>query len=159
MPNELKLVTSQLTQSRDSDEWSRRTVETHVATETIRDNFRVFLDQVKDVFFQTLPETESFLLDEIQLTADVSADGDIRLMNSGMQQDHCGIRLTLRRRRSEDTADIQELHLNTPHDPLNHAGPSGSDPVEISGADGDRIKIDVDGKVNPTPGPLSVTIT
>lgn len=159
-PTELRVLTSQLEEGRAPGDWTRRTVERDVGIAPLKANFADFLQGVHQVFFQTLGEEAEFLLDEIRVGVDFDANGTFRLLGGSEIAHGGGLQLVLRRRRTENTADVQEHHLNTPHSPLRHAllGPSSTGPVEIEGPGGGRIPINADGKVDTGPGPLSVVI-
>lgn len=165
-PNEVRILTTQLQGERDADGWSRRTIEHDVSVSEMKQSFQEFVSVLYEVFFPDerqqavdMLKTRDFVLDEVRIQAEVDGTGRFRLV-SGVPQQGSGITLTLKRRRLEETADVHELHLNTPHTPLHLAGPNvGTDSaVQIVGPNDGRVPVDLTGQVNPTPGVLTVKV-
>jgi hypothetical protein len=173
----VRLLTTQLAGERDADEWTRRTIEHDVPVDRLQQNFAGFLANIQAIFFHDLPELNNLLLDEIHIAAEIDGNGQFRLNSGSATPGVGGISLIVRRRRKEDTADISELHLNTPHQSLNVAGPKGTTEhylavpvagplsaapananlaVPLAGPNQGKISVDLSGQVNPTPGPLTV---
>jgi hypothetical protein len=167
-PTEVRVLTTQLAEERNADDWRRRTIERDVPVSVIQQNFAAFLQVLHAVFFQNVPEKEDLLLDEVHVSAQMDAGGAFRLVSGDAASHGGGVTMILRRRRKELTADVSELHLNTPHEPLNHAGPTDRRPIQIVGPDElaiplagpgqSRIPVDLSGTVNPAPGPLTVNV-
>src|SRR5262245_7313153 len=111
---ELKVITTQLQDRRGAGEWERENIERSIEVGAIKNGFEVFLGQVKTFLEKSSTLTHpEFQLDEVSLMAEVSPEGEFKLIGSATPNSQGGIRLTLRRRHTLDTADLIRLFVGT----------------------------------------------
>ncbi len=119
----VRVLTTQLVGERGADEWTRRTIERDLSADVLQQNFTSFLGNIHSIFFQDPGELQNLLLDEVHISAEIDGNGQFRLNSGSATPGGGGISIVVRRRRKEETANVYELHFNTPHSPLNLAGP------------------------------------
>jgi hypothetical protein len=106
-PSELSVITTQLADGRGPGDWQRDTVERPLAIDRIKVGFDAFLAQMTAILdrAESAKMTE-FQLEEIHVVAEVGADGDWKLIGGATAAVQGGVRLTLRRRHTLETADL-----------------------------------------------------
>jgi hypothetical protein len=89
---------------RDSREQARRLVETDLGVETLQTNFAKFLASLEQVFLNIGEgRVGAFLLEEITFSAEISADGEFKLLGTGVGlTTTSGFTFTLRRQPSRE---------------------------------------------------------
>ena len=74
-------------------------VERPVEVLKVRDNFHRFLSSLKSIVDVDVPAVGQFELDEVQFSAEISANGEFKLMGTGAGvQATSGVTFTLRRK-------------------------------------------------------------
>ena len=82
-------------QSRDR---KRDVVERTVDVAHVRRSFEGFLANLRDIIDVQVPSVGAFRLDEVQFTAEISANGDFKLIGTGVGVEaRSGVSFTLRR--------------------------------------------------------------
>lgn len=70
----------------------------------VRENFAKFLDGLKSLVEVDITSAGDFELDEVQFTAEISADGEFKLIGTGVGiEASTGVTFTLRRKEKEST--------------------------------------------------------
>ena len=81
----------------------RRVVESRIPIDQVRDNLERFLDAVRTLLAEQSTQAGVFELDEIALGAEISANGEFKLLGSGVAVEGSSA-ITLTWRRSRDVA-------------------------------------------------------
>jgi len=97
---ELTIVTAETaTGRRGAADQVRRVVESQVSIGQLQSNLAHFLDAVRSLLAEQSTRAGVFELDEIALTAEISASGEVKLLGSGVAvQGGSAVGLTWRRR-------------------------------------------------------------
>jgi hypothetical protein len=69
---------------RGFDDQARKIVERSVAIEALRDGFTRFLGELRQVVTADSPRVGEFVLEEITFSAEIGADGEFKLLGSGV---------------------------------------------------------------------------
>ncbi len=74
-------------------------IEKTMAVTQVRENFARFLNSLKAMVEVDIPSAGDFELDEVQFTAEISADGEFKLMGTGVGVEaSSGVTFTLKRK-------------------------------------------------------------
>jgi hypothetical protein len=69
---------------RDGDELARRIVEKGLAVDELQASFERFLKNLRSVLGVDNPRVGNFVLDEITFTAEIGANGEFKLLGTGV---------------------------------------------------------------------------
>lgn len=112
-PDTINVITTQLAASREPDRWDRRTVEKTIPVANVTTGFTNFLEQVQQMLTVNSPTLGEFQLEEVSFAAEVSPDGQFRLVGTGAAEVAGGFRFTLKRKHTMATADLVRLLVGT----------------------------------------------
>ncbi len=85
----------------------RDIVERTVDVESIRGNFARFLDGLQTLLNDAVPTVGEYQLDEVQFKAEISADGDLKLLGVGVGLEATsGVTFTMRRKRANPGSSV-----------------------------------------------------
>ena len=88
----------------------REIVEKTVDVNQVRENFARFLQGLKSLLSDTVPSVGAFELDEVQFNAEISANGDFKLLGTGVGLEATtGVTFTMRRKAVGSTEDAQKM--------------------------------------------------
>jgi hypothetical protein len=127
-PKPLTVLTTMLKPARGPDEWERQLVERDIPTDELKSGLDAFVDQMRWIAQnaihkgRTSPEnhsgeplapkdsdnTEELLLDEVSFHAEVSPQGEFKLVGSGGQPAGSGVSFVWRRKHVFGTADLNK---------------------------------------------------
>ena len=82
----MKIVTTEQpgAATRGFDDQARKVVERSVAPEAVREGFKAFLSELGQVVAADSPRVGDFLLDEITFSAEIAANGEFKLLGTGV---------------------------------------------------------------------------
>lgn len=121
----LTILTTMLEPGRAPNEWRRQLVERDVPVEQIKGQFDVFLRQMRRIaadatdLGRTLApgadadQTGEFLLDEMTFHAELSPEGEFKLIGTGGQPAGAGMTFTWKRKHVFGTADLSKSLLSS----------------------------------------------
>lgn len=111
----LHVVSTQLKQKRPAGEWDRDTLERPIDITRIGAGLNTFLKQMTEIFkmSEKCEGLGEFQLEEISFSAEVSVDGDFRLVGTGASHVAGGMRFSLKRKHRPDNADIMRQIVGT----------------------------------------------
>lgn len=69
---------------RGFDDQARKVVERSVAPEALREGFRAFLGELRQVVTTDSPRVGDFVLEEITFSAEIGANGEFKLLGTGV---------------------------------------------------------------------------
>jgi hypothetical protein len=83
---------------RGAGDAARRLVETHVSVEVLQANLGGFIAAIRDLLTSQATRAGAFSLDEVGLSVEVGADGQVKLLGAGVSaHGTSGLHLTWRR--------------------------------------------------------------
>src|SRR5438105_4356702 len=101
----INIISSVLRGGRGPDEWQREEVEKTIPLAQLKQGLDAFVQQLGNMVAIQQGALGDFLLEEVTFTAQVSPDGQFKLL--GNQSENCagGVQFVLRRRHTPQTAD------------------------------------------------------
>jgi hypothetical protein len=129
----LTILTTMLVPMREPNEWERQLVERDVPVAVLQDKFDHFIKQMRTMAAKATelgrtswsdggpapgnPDNDDqrpeFLLDEITFNAEVSPDGDFKLIGTGGQPSGGGMQFVWRRKHVFGTADLNKTLVSS----------------------------------------------
>ena len=157
---DLHVVSTQLKQGRSAGEWDREILEKPISTERLNAGLNAFLGQMAAIFKMSEPceKLGEFQLEEISFSAEVSVDGDFRLVGTGASHVAGGMRFCLKRKHRPDNADIARNIVGTEADPDVNKNSFLSRITDDKGKSPARIKIEETVQTFETNVPLHVIV-
>jgi hypothetical protein len=144
-PDTINVITTQLAAGRGPDQWDRRTVERPTPVADLKAGYDAFLLQVHAILKDSkCARLEEFQLEEVTFTAEIDPNGAFKLVGTGAAETVGGVRFTLKRRHTPETADLVRLLVGTK---------STDDPAETRFDSNDYVRGEKDGK------PVRVEVT
>ena len=127
-PKPLTVLTTMLKPARGPDEWERQLVERDIPTDELKSGLDAFVDQMRWIAENAISKgrtspgnatgaaldagkadkTEELLLEEVSFHAEVSPDGQFKLVGSGGQPAGSGVSFVWRRKHVFGTADLNK---------------------------------------------------
>jgi hypothetical protein len=124
----LTVLTTMLKPMRGPDEWERQLVERDIPTKDLKNALELFINQMRWISEnalargrtapgfgvdnppdpKTADQTEEFLLDEMSFHAEVSPEGEFKLVGAGGQPAGSGVSFVWRRKHVFGTADLHK---------------------------------------------------
>jgi hypothetical protein len=128
-PDTLNVITTALAGGRGPDDWQRRRVEKDVLVTALTSGIDRFVDQMRAMALQALakgrtlqgddqqPDNadkhEELLLDEMVFHAEVSPEGEFKLLGSGVEMGEGGVKFVWRRKHIFGTAGLSKALLSS----------------------------------------------
>jgi hypothetical protein len=100
--SKLVVVTTKSSGMRDASDQARRLIEQGIPLDKLHHNFARFLDGLRQIVSIEQGRVGNFVLDEITFNAEISADGEFKLVGTGVGVSATsGVSFTLRRQSSD----------------------------------------------------------